>query len=60
MKHETYYIWHKKPGIGSGNISTYISNLKVMPSQCWIIKELDPKLVIDKCCVYCFQSLAET
>lgn len=47
----------KKPGCGSRNISTYISNWKVMMSWCWIIKQPDPHLVNDKFGVYCFQSL---
>lgn len=50
MKHESLYL-AQKSGIGSGNISTYISHLKVMPSQCCIIKELE--------FVYAAQSLAE-
>lgn len=52
MKHESLYL-AQKPGIGSGNISTYISHLKEMPSQSCIIKELDPQLVSDKVCVCC-------
>lgn len=50
MKHETLNL-AQKPEIRSGNISAYITHLKVMPSQCYIIKELDPHLVNDKYCV---------
>lgn len=50
MKHEILYLAQV---IGSENISTCISHLKVMPSRRFIIKVMDPRFVSDRLCVYC-------